>query len=83
MEGINMKKAMVKYSGKLMLIIPKNDKASLLFLEWLSKENDSKKGILYKIIEYIDKEKNKFFKISMNVEKDIFLNAAEYINQKL
>lgn len=70
-------KAIAKYSSGLMLEIPKEGKAPMLFLEKIS-EYGAAKNIIHKIINCEDK-----FQIRLNVLGQEYKDIAEYINNNL
>jgi hypothetical protein len=71
-------KATVKYSGGLLLVIPKSTNAPMLFLEWLSRFNAGK-NILHKVIENEDG----VTKIRLNCPREQYQECADYINDNL
>ena len=75
-------KASVKYSGGLMLLVPKTGHAPMLFLEWLSVYNAGA-NILHKVINDTDNTDPGSFKIRLNVTKELYEGAALYINNNM
>ena len=71
-------KALVEYRSGLMLIIPKEGHAPLLFLEWRAQQRAGA-NIVHKII---DNEPG-VIKIRLNVLKEDYLNAQSYINANI
>ena len=72
-------KATIEYNSGLMLIIPKDEKCSLSFMEWCSNYNSPLK-IIHKIINDVDKN---VFKIRLNGIREDYENLKEYINKNL
>jgi len=84
-----MEKATVNYQypnevamGGLMLIIPKAGNAPMLFLEWLSNFRNGK-GSIHKIINNTGQLESGCFIVHLNAKREVYLSAAEYVNQNL
>jgi len=75
-------KARINYSSGWQLIIPKTGLAPMLFLEWLS-ENRAGLAIIHKVINDTDGVESGFFRIRMNVLKESYTDARNYINLNL
>jgi hypothetical protein len=70
-------KAILKYSGGLMIEMPKDSKAALLLLEWIANFNAGS-NVLHCVIESADS-----LKIRLNVTKETYTDAVNYINNNL
>lgn len=71
-------KAEVKYSNGWVLVVPKYGHAPMLFMEWLS-QFPAGKNWLHKIIQNLDD----CFSIRLNMKKEQYEQAAQYINDNL
>ena len=73
--------ARIENNSGLQLIIPKDGKAPMLYLEWLSEQN-----ILYfqeMVINDTAGIKQGYFRIRLLATREFYENAKEYINQNL
>lgn len=71
-------KATVSYDSGLMLTIPKESKAPMLLLEWVSNFRAGQ-NVIHKVIN----NQSDVIKIRLNCIKEQYLDCAEYINNNL
>ena len=71
-------KAKIVYNSGLMLIIPKNGFAPLLFLEWFS-EFPAASNIIHKCLN----DTENVLRIRLNAPKEYYESAKDYINKNL
>lgn len=71
-------KAEVKYSNGWTLVIPKYGNAPMLFMEWLSIFSAGRNW-LHKVNQNLDD----CFAIRLNMKKEEYEEAAQYINDNL
>jgi len=74
--------ARLKYASGWQLVIPKTGNAPMLFLEWLASKRAGY-SIVHAIFDDIEGMEPGHFRIRMNVLKEGYLEAKEYINANL
>jgi len=74
----SIRKSKVTYASGLMLIVPKENNAPILFLEWMAMKNAGQ-NILHKVINTDDN----CLKIRLNLIKEEYQECSNYINANI
>lgn len=74
------RKATLKYNHGWMIVLPKNDNAPMLFLEWLSREFRAASNKMHYLK---DLPQDNCLHVRLNAPKAEYVNCITYINDNL